>query len=63
MSLETGEAGLYCPRRTYTYKTDQYHQSELNTVFTKEFSVIGAQNEAVTYLFDMTLGFDFASSA
>lgn len=33
------------------------------TLFTKKFKVAGAQNEAVTYLVDLTIGFDFASSA
>jgi hypothetical protein len=35
----------------------------LSIVYTKEFSIVGAQKEAVTYLFDLTLGFDFASTA
>jgi hypothetical protein len=32
-------------------------------IFEKRFTIAGAEKEAVTYLFDLTLGFDFATSA
>jgi hypothetical protein len=35
----------------------------LNTIFSETFTVDGALHEAVTYLFDLTLGFDFATGA
>jgi hypothetical protein len=35
----------------------------LNVIFEKSFTIGGAEHEAVTYLFDLTLGFDFATSA
>jgi len=36
---------------------------ELNTILSEKFTILGAMTEPVTYLFDLTLGFDFASSA
>lgn len=32
-------------------------------MWTKEFTVVGAEKEAVTYLFDLNIGFDFATTA
>ena len=34
-TLEMGEAGLYCNKKTYTYRLDNQRADELNTVYTK----------------------------
>ena len=57
-----GEVGLYCQRHTYTYHIGGA-PSETNLVYTRQFSVVGAEKEAVTYLFDLTIGFEFAMAA
>ena len=36
---------------------------ELNGVYQTNFKIEGAEGEEVTYLFDLTLGFDFATAA
>ena len=61
--LKDGERGLYCTRNTFTYSLVGQSSRELSKVFSTSFSIIGAKREAVTYLFDLTLGFDFATSA
>ena len=55
-----GERGLYCSRLEYNYNLESTNQ--LTTVLEKRFEVVGAENEAVTYLFDLTLGFDFVTT-
>jgi hypothetical protein len=60
---ERGERGLYCTRAIYSYSLAGQSPRELNTIFEKKFTVAGAANESVTYLFDLTLRFDFAASA
>ena len=60
MDKHKGENGLYCSRLEYSYNLDNSNQ--LTTVLEKKFEVVGAENEAVTYLFDMTLGFDFVTT-
>ena len=62
-SLERGESGLYCDRRTFSYRPQDSNSEELVVVYQKQFSVVGAEKEAVTYLFDLTLGFEFAAAA
>ena len=62
-TLDRGEAGVYCTRQTYRYSLAGQAPQELNVVYQKSFSIVGAAQEAVTYLFDLTLGFDFATSA
>ena len=57
-----GEVGLYCQRHTYTYHIGGA-PTETNLVYTRQFSVVGAEKEAVTYLFDLTIGFEFAMAA
>jgi hypothetical protein len=61
--LKDGERGLYCTRNTFTYSLVGQSSRELSQVFAKTFTIAGAKDEAVTYLFDLTLGFDFATSA
>ena len=61
--LTHGESGLYCPRAAYTYSLAGEAPQELNVIYERTFTVAGAEHEAVTYLFDLTLGFDFATSA
>jgi len=61
--LKDGERGLYCTRNTFTYSLVGQSSQELSQVFAKAFTIAGAKDEAVTYLFDLTLGFDFATSA
>jgi hypothetical protein len=63
MELKKGENGLYCSRTAFTYSLVGPNPNDLNTIYVKKFKVAGAQNEAVTYLVDLTIGFDFASSA
>jgi hypothetical protein len=58
-----GERGLYCTRAAFTYPLTGQAPQELNQIFTKSFTVAGASHEAVTYLFDLTIGFDFPTSA
>jgi hypothetical protein len=62
-SFEHGENGLYCGKQSYTYSLGNVGSQELNAIYTKDFTVVGAQKEAVTYLFDLTIGFDFATGA
>jgi hypothetical protein len=62
-TLEHGEAGLYCPRSAFSYSLAGEAPQELNVLYQKSFSIGGAESQAVTYLFDFTLGFDFATSA
>ena len=61
--LTHGESGLYCPRAAYSYSLAGEAPQELNVIYERTFTVAGAEHEAVTYLFDLTLGFDFATSA
>lgn len=61
--LQHGERGLYCDRAAYTYSLAGQSPQELNQIFSKEFTIAGAEDEPVTYLFDLTLGFEFATSA
>lgn len=35
----------------------------MTIVYQKQFSIVGAEKEAVTYLFDLTLGYEFATAA
>jgi len=63
LDLKQGESGLYCPRVAFRYPLAGQSPQDLNTIFEKKFSILGAENESVTFLFDLTLGFDFASSA
>jgi hypothetical protein len=62
-TLERGESGLYCPKRAYTYSPQEGSPDELVMVYHKEFKVEGAQSEPVTYLFDLTLGYEFSTAA
>jgi hypothetical protein len=62
-TLERGESGLYCDRRAFSYKPHDGNADELLVVYQKSFSVVGAEKEAVTYLFDLTLGFEFPAAA
>jgi len=61
--LKHGENGLYCTRAAFSYPVEGPTHNELNKVFQERFTVAGAENEPATYLFDMTLGFDFATAA
>ena len=61
--MKDGERGLYCTRATFTYSLVAESPQELNKIFEKSFTIAGANKESVTYLFDLTLGFDFATSA
>jgi hypothetical protein len=61
--LRHGESGLYCGRNSYRYDPAGQSPSNLNTIFEEKFSIRGAENQTVTYLFDMTIGFEFAVSA
>lgn len=61
--LTRGESGLYCPRAAFSYSLAGEAPQELNVIYEKTFTITGAEHEAVTYLFDLTLGFDFATSA
>lgn len=61
--LTHGESGLYCPRSAFSYSLAGEAAQELNVIYERSFTVAGAEHEAVTYLFDLTLGFDFATSA
>ena len=63
VDLQRGENGLYCQKEHYHYSLVGESPQDLNTIFEKKFKVVGAQNEPVTILFDLTLSFDFASSA
>ena len=54
---------MYCNRNAYTYNLEGQAANDLNTIFEKKFTIVGAQKESVTYLWDLTLGFDFATSA
>mmetsp|Transcript_21056 Transcript_21056/g.32601 ORF Transcript_21056/g.32601 Transcript_21056/m.32601 type:complete len:348 (+) Transcript_21056:176-1219(+) len=60
--LRHGENGLYCNRKSYKYSLKGESAQELNQIYKKSFTVAGAARESVTYLFDLTLGFDFATS-
>jgi hypothetical protein len=60
--MRGGEKGLYCTRQSYSYPVSSSKQ-ELEVIFDKKFSIVGVEHQAVTYLFDLTLGYDFASSA
>jgi hypothetical protein len=57
-----GDVGLYCSRLDYTYPMNGFNQ-QLNTIYQKQFSVQGAGGDSVLYLLDLTLGYDFISSA
>jgi len=63
VDLKRGENGLYCSKKTFTYEVGSLGSGELVEVFSHEFEIVGAGNEAVTYLFDVNLGFDFATAA
>jgi hypothetical protein len=63
VDLERGENGLYCSRERYHYSLPGSSAQELNTIFEKKFKVAGAAKEPLTILFDLTLAFDFATSA
>lgn len=58
-----GENGVYCNRNAFTYSLSGQSSNDLNTIFEKKFTIVGAQKEPVTYLFDLTIGYDFLSSA
>lgn len=63
MDLKRGENGLYCKRTAFTYSLAGQNPMDLNTIYEKKFKIAGAENEAVTYLVDLTIMFEFATSA
>lgn len=63
IDLQRGENGLYCQREHYHYSLAGESPQDLNTIYEKRFKVAGSQNEPLTVLFDLTLSFDFATSA
>jgi hypothetical protein len=58
-----GENGLYCMRQAYRYNLAGESSNDLNEIYKETFTIEGTKGEPITYLFDLTLGFDFASSA
>lgn len=62
-SLEQGERGLYCTKSTFFYKPNSYQTKELEVVYSKKFEVVGAKKQPTTYLFDLTIGVEFAFAA
>lgn len=61
--LKHGEDGLYCTRTTFTYPVEKGGHQDLNTIFQESFTVSGAVHQPATYLFDLTLGFEFSTAA
>lgn len=57
---------MYCNKKTYSYRPQGELGSsseELVVVYHRAFTVSGVETEAVTYLFDLTIGFEFAFAA
>jgi hypothetical protein len=56
--IHKGEDAVYCNRLEYTYSLQG--SGEVITIMEEKFTVKGAQDEAVTYLFDLNLDYEFA---
>ena len=55
-----GEQGVYCSRLEYNY---ELRADSHQTLVEQKFTVRGAEDEHVTYLFDMNIDYEFFASA